>query len=77
MQVQRFSGGAPYYAPGRVAGFGRTPQTATLVAPGLSEHARQILGEAGYDDAGIDRLVAEKAIIEGGPLEIAALVSYR
>lgn len=77
MQVQRFSGGAPYYAPGRVAGFGRTQQAATLIAPGLSEHAREILGEAGYDDAGIDRLVAEKAIIEGVPLEIAGLVSYR
>ncbi|MCW2602092.1 MAG: CoA transferase [Pseudonocardiales bacterium] len=77
MQVQRFSGGAPYYAPGRVAGFDRTQQTATLIAPGLSEHAREILSEAGYDDAAIDRLVAEKAIIEGGPLEIAALVSYR
>lgn len=77
MQPQRFSGGGAYFAPGRFAGFDRTPQTATLIAPGLSEHARQILGEAGYDDAAIDRLVEQKAIIEGEPLEIAALVSYR
>jgi crotonobetainyl-CoA:carnitine CoA-transferase CaiB-like acyl-CoA transferase len=77
LQEHRFSGGAPYYAPGRYAHFERTQQGGTLVAPGLSEHARHILTEAGYDDAGIDRLLAQKAVIEGGPLEIAGLIAYR
>lgn len=77
LQVHHFSGGSPYYAPGRYAQFERTQQTGALVAPGLSEHARAIMAEAGYDDAGIDRLLAEKAIIEGGPLQIAGLVAYR
>ena len=77
VQVNRFSGGGPYYAPGRFAAFDRTPQTATLIAPGMSEHARAILAEAGYDDAAIDALLADKAIVEGSPMLIPGLVSYR
>ena len=44
--------------------FSRSPQSVRRPAPLLAEHTREILTEAGYDDAAIDALVAEGAVNE-------------
>jgi crotonobetainyl-CoA:carnitine CoA-transferase CaiB-like acyl-CoA transferase len=64
------AGGVPYFVPGRMAAFGRTPQTAALMAPGLGGQTRQILAEAGYRPERIDALVAAGDVVEGPPASI-------
>ena len=36
-------------------------------APKIGEHSVEILREAGYDDAGIDEMVASRATVDGRP----------
>jgi crotonobetainyl-CoA:carnitine CoA-transferase CaiB-like acyl-CoA transferase len=52
--------------PAPAARFSRTPADVRRLAPRLGEHTREVLREAGYDDAAIDALVAA-----GGAREIA------
>ncbi|WP_434034925.1 CaiB/BaiF CoA transferase family protein [Cupriavidus sp. a3] len=47
-----------------------TPPVNRRHAPRLGEHSREILREAGYDDAAIDRLIASGVSKEGGPAEL-------
>ncbi|MEL7029442.1 MAG: CoA transferase [Pseudomonadota bacterium] len=49
--------------------FSETPASIRSGAPVLGEHTRQILGELGYDDAQIDGLAAEGAIV--APLNVS------
>jgi len=42
--------------------FSATPTRIGRAAPMLGEHTREVLGEFGYADAEIDRLIAELAI---------------
>lgn len=48
--------------PGFPIRFARTPATVERGAPQIGEHSREILAEAGYDDATIDRLLAAGAV---------------
>jgi len=48
--------------PGFPIRFARTPATVERGAPQIGEHSREILAEAGYDDAAIDRLLAAGAV---------------
>ena len=48
--------------PGFPIRFARTPSTVERGAPQIGEHSREILAEAGYDDAAIDRLLAAGAV---------------
>jgi len=46
------------------ARFSRSPQSVRRPAPLIAQHTREILVEAGYDDAAVDRLVAEGVVKE-------------
>ncbi|MEG3164768.1 CoA transferase [Sphingomonas sp. PB2P19] len=48
--------------PGFPIRFARTPSTVERGAPQIGEHSREILAEAGYDDAAIERLLAAGAV---------------
>lgn len=52
--------------PAPLGRYAATPTCLTRPAPRLGEHGRQILREAGFDDAAIDRLVAEHVTMEEG-----------
>ena len=43
--------------------FEATPTNIRRAAPLFGEHTREVLAEYGYDDAEIDRLIADKAVI--------------
>lgn len=52
--------------PGFPIRFSKTPSSVARGAPLTGEHTREVLAEAGYDDATIDRLAADGAIGIGG-----------
>lgn len=52
--------------PGFPIRFSKTPSSVARGAPLAGEHTREVLAEAGYDDATIDRLAADGAIGIGG-----------
>jgi crotonobetainyl-CoA:carnitine CoA-transferase CaiB-like acyl-CoA transferase len=54
----------PYRQIEPAARFSRSPQSVRRTAPLIAQHTREILTEAGYDDAAVDRLVAEGAVKE-------------
>ncbi|MBV8085287.1 MAG: CoA transferase [Chloroflexi bacterium] len=74
---QHFADGRPYFAPNRFARFSRTEQKAHLTPPGIGEHSREVLAEAGVGDATIEDLSANKIVREGEPAVIRGLVNYR
>src|SRR6185295_3497807 len=49
--------GTPYLSPHRYARFSRTQSQATFEPPGLGEHSRQVLAEAGVEAAEIQALL--------------------
>jgi crotonobetainyl-CoA:carnitine CoA-transferase CaiB-like acyl-CoA transferase len=53
--------------PGHFVTFPDTAETPSSPPPLLGEHSREILGELGYDDAAVDRLIAEGVVGEPGP----------
>lgn len=53
--------------PGFPIKFSKTPSTVDRGAPLAGEHTREVLAEAGYDEATIDRLAAAGAIAVGKP----------
>jgi crotonobetainyl-CoA:carnitine CoA-transferase CaiB-like acyl-CoA transferase len=67
----------PYWTAGRFARFSRTQQRARLVAPGLGEHSRELLLEAGLTAADVDRLVGEGVVVQGSRLEPRTNLDYR
>ncbi|MFC4944248.1 CoA transferase [Pseudonocardia sp. GCM10023141] len=69
--------GRPYLTPGRIAHFGRTPQSRRLTAPGLGEHTREVLTEAGLGPVEIDDLLAAGAVTTGEPFVVDELLAYR
>jgi crotonobetainyl-CoA:carnitine CoA-transferase CaiB-like acyl-CoA transferase len=77
LQRHERASGNPYFVPGRLAAFGRTQQTAALVAPGLGEHTRAILTAVGYDADRIDAVIAAGHVVEGPPLNMETFVVYR
>jgi len=48
--------------PGFPIRFSRTPSTVERGAPQIGEHSREVLTQAGFDDAAIDRLLASGAV---------------
>jgi crotonobetainyl-CoA:carnitine CoA-transferase CaiB-like acyl-CoA transferase len=66
-----------YWTAGRFARFSRTEQRAALVAPGLGEHSREVLLEAGLTAAVVDRLVAAGVVVQGSALSPRTDLDYR
>ncbi|PRZ41877.1 crotonobetainyl-CoA:carnitine CoA-transferase CaiB-like acyl-CoA transferase [Antricoccus suffuscus] len=77
MQEQTRPNGKPYFAPGRLAFFSRTQRDGAMSPPGLGEHTRAILADAGYDESQIETLLRTGAAIEGPPMALETFVSYR
>jgi crotonobetainyl-CoA:carnitine CoA-transferase CaiB-like acyl-CoA transferase len=77
LEEHRFPSGQPYLIPSRYARFSRTEQAPLADAPGIGEHSREVLVEAGLSPAEVDALVQEKVVVEGLPFVLQALVNYR
>jgi crotonobetainyl-CoA:carnitine CoA-transferase CaiB-like acyl-CoA transferase len=73
----RRADGRPFLTPGRLAQFSRTQETRQLQPPGLGEHTRVLLREAGLPDSAIDALTDEGVVVRGTPFAVEELVAYR
>jgi crotonobetainyl-CoA:carnitine CoA-transferase CaiB-like acyl-CoA transferase len=73
----RRADGRPFLTPGRLAHFGRTQETRRLQPPGLGEHTRVLLREAGLPGPEIDALIDAGAVACGTPFVVEELVAYR
>src|SRR5207244_10545231 len=69
--------GTPYFAAARYARFSRTEEQAVFEAPGLGEHSREVLAEAGLGAAEIDRLIDAGLVKHGRPFQVVAIQNYR
>jgi len=69
--------GTPYLSPHRYARFSRTQTQATFEPPGLGEHSRQVLAEAGIDAARIQGLLDAGVLKQGERFKLAAIQTYR
>jgi crotonobetainyl-CoA:carnitine CoA-transferase CaiB-like acyl-CoA transferase len=72
-----FPDGSPYVVPHVFAQFSRSGATAITDAPGLGEHSRAVLTEAGLHTDEIDALVAGRLVIQGTPFVLSGFVNYR
>ena len=73
----RRADGRPFLTPGRLAQFTRTQEARQLRPPGLGEHTRVLLREAGLPDYEIDALTDAGVVVCGAPFIIEELVAYR
>jgi len=73
----RFPDGRPYLVPHRYALFSRTEQAPIRDQPGVGQHSREILAEAGLAEAEIEALIEQKVVVENPPFVVQALVNYR
>ena len=69
--------GTPYFSPQRYARFSRTQTQATFEPPGLGEHSRQVLAEAGIDPDRIQALLDTGVLKQGAPFQLANIQTYR
>jgi crotonobetainyl-CoA:carnitine CoA-transferase CaiB-like acyl-CoA transferase len=65
------------YLPRSYATFGRHRSNPMMTTPGMGEHTREVLVEAGVDEDLIDELITEGVLVEGGPLTSVAGTGYR
>jgi len=78
LHLTRSDDGQTYISdPGKYASFSRTGRFGQLQPPGIGEHTRVVLREAGLDDAKIDQLAAAGVVVEGGAMEKALAAAYR
>src|SRR5262249_61410071 len=61
----RLPDGKPYLVPHRYARFSRTEPAPIADAPGVGEHSRAVLAEAGLSEAEIDALIEQKVVVQG------------
>ena len=73
----RFPDGRPYLVPHRYARFSRTEQASICDQPGIGQHSREVLAEAGLSPAEIEALIEQKVVVENPPFVVQALVNYR
>jgi crotonobetainyl-CoA:carnitine CoA-transferase CaiB-like acyl-CoA transferase len=69
--------GTPFYTTQRYARFSRTQEQATFTPPGVGEHSRQVLVEAGVSDGDIDALLAAGVLKQGTPFHVVGISNYR
>jgi crotonobetainyl-CoA:carnitine CoA-transferase CaiB-like acyl-CoA transferase len=69
--------GTPYFATARYARFSRTEEQSVFEAPGLGQHSREVLTEAGLPADQIDQLIATGAVKQGHPFQVVAIMNYR
>lgn len=69
--------GSPFYSTGRYACFSRTRQSQVFTPPGIGEHSREVLAEAGVEPAEIQALVDAGFVRQGERFEIKGIQNYR
>jgi crotonobetainyl-CoA:carnitine CoA-transferase CaiB-like acyl-CoA transferase len=69
--------GTPFFVANRYARFGRTQQGGVFTPPGVGEHSREILAEAGVSGADIDAVVASGAVKHGVAFQVVGIQNYR
>ncbi len=69
--------GTPFFVANRYARFSRTQECATFTPPGLGEHSREVLSEAGVSEPDIDVLVESGALKQGTPFQVVGIQNYR
>ncbi|WP_067673044.1 CoA transferase [Nocardia miyunensis] len=65
------------YMPRQYAAFGRHADNPMMTTPGMGEHSRQILIEAGIDSSKVDELIEAGVVVQGEPLHSVAGTGYR
>ncbi|GAC1316793.1 MAG: hypothetical protein NVSMB2_09890 [Chloroflexota bacterium] len=75
--IDHLQDGTPYYVPNRFAAFSRTQERTMFVAPGIGEHSRQVLAQAGVSADDIDTLSQAGVLKQGQPFVVAAIQNYR
>ncbi|WP_216892327.1 CoA transferase [Nocardia alni] len=65
------------YMPRQYAAFGRHPDNPMMGTPGMGEHSRQILVEAGIEGSKVDELIEAGVVVQGEPLHSVAGTGYR
>lgn len=68
LATQESVDGRTYYLPGRFARFSRTEREDTLRTPGIGEHSRELLQEAGLSPEAIDAAIASGVVVDGDPV---------
>jgi crotonobetainyl-CoA:carnitine CoA-transferase CaiB-like acyl-CoA transferase len=77
LEEHRFPDGTPFLVPHRYARFSRTEEAPIRDSPGVGENSREVLRDAGLIDAEIDALIQQRAVVDGQPSVVKALVNYR
>jgi crotonobetainyl-CoA:carnitine CoA-transferase CaiB-like acyl-CoA transferase len=63
--------------PGRYASFSRTQRWGPMRPPGLGEHSRVVLGQAGFSNQEIEALIESDSIRQGTPMPVRFGTTYR
>jgi crotonobetainyl-CoA:carnitine CoA-transferase CaiB-like acyl-CoA transferase len=74
---QHMRDGTPFLVSNRYARFGRTQEDRVFTAPGIGEHSREVLAEAGVQAEQIDALIDSGAVKQGQPFQVVAIQNYR
>ncbi|HEX8968240.1 MAG TPA: CoA transferase, partial [Chloroflexota bacterium] len=75
--TQTMRDGTPFYVTNRYARFSRTEEQVVFRTPGVGEHSRAVLTEAGVAAADIDALIASGHLKQGEPFQVVAIQNYR
>jgi crotonobetainyl-CoA:carnitine CoA-transferase CaiB-like acyl-CoA transferase len=65
------------YMPRQYASFSLHDENPMMTTPGMGEHSREILLEAGVDERSVDTLIADGVVVQGKPLHSVAGTGYR
>jgi crotonobetainyl-CoA:carnitine CoA-transferase CaiB-like acyl-CoA transferase len=69
--------GTPFFVANRYALFSRTQEAVLFTPPGLGEHSRQVLAEAGVNASEVDALIEAGVVKQGTPFQVIGIQSYR
>lgn len=75
--TQHMHDGTAFSVIKRYARFSRTQECANFEAPGLGEHSRSVLEEAGVASDTVDALMAAGFVKQGEPFRVTAISNYR
>jgi crotonobetainyl-CoA:carnitine CoA-transferase CaiB-like acyl-CoA transferase len=75
--TQRMRDGTPFHLPNRYVRFSRTREQRVFTAPGVGEHSREVLAEAGVPAHEIDALIDSGELKQGEPFTVVAIQNYR
>lgn len=65
------------FMPRQYAIFSAHADNPMMTTPGMGEHSREVLAEAGIDATTVDGLIAAGVVVQGGPLHSVAGTGYR